>query len=232
MASSSNKHILVETVGKVETAIKDLREHSLLSVDCEGVRLGREGELCLLQVATSSKIYLFDIVALKEKAFSTGLKDILESSTITKLLYDCREDCNALKYQYDVEVKGCGFSGYQKEKMHKAFAADDSLWTKRPLSTELLTYAATGAYWRDSPYFRTARLPERIIPEVSKLGSKLTFTPFPDTGDICRSCNWKTIVRPSRQCRRCYLIDHPAEFEFQYRPAEKPRYNFYDGNIY
>ncbi|XP_067947534.1 piRNA biogenesis protein EXD1-like [Watersipora subatra] len=221
MASSSNKHILVETVEEVETAIKDLGKHILLSVDCEGVKLGRDGELCLLQVATSSKIYLFDIVVLKEKAFSTGLKDILESSTITKLLYDCREDCNALKCQYDVEVKGCGFSGYQKKKMHKAFDADDFLWRKRPISTELLTYAATGGYQENCPYFRTARLPERIIPEVSKVGSKLKFKSFPETGDICRSCNWKTILRSDGQCMRCYLIDHPVEFEFQYRPAKK-----------
>ncbi|XP_067947535.1 uncharacterized protein [Watersipora subatra] len=217
MASSSKKRILVETMEEVEKAIKDLKEHSLLSVDCEGVNLGRDGELCLLQVATSSKIYLFDIVALKEMAFSAGLKDILESSTITKLFYDCREDCNALKYQYNVEVKGCESLGNQKEKMHKAFTADSSLWKKRPISDELLTYAATGAYRKGSPYFRTARLPERIIPEVSRVGSRLNIKPFPDTGDICKSCNWKTIVRPDGQCMRCYLIDHPVEFEIHYQ---------------
>ncbi|XP_067947528.1 piRNA biogenesis protein EXD1-like [Watersipora subatra] len=105
MASSSNKHILVESAESTESAIEDLKEYSTLSVDCEGVDLGRDGELCLLQVATPSKVYLFDIVALKGTAFSAGLKDILENSTITKLFYDCREDCNALKHQYNVEVK-------------------------------------------------------------------------------------------------------------------------------
>ena len=38
--------------------------------------------------------------------FYAGLKDILEDPSITKLFYDCREDCNALQHQYNVYVKG------------------------------------------------------------------------------------------------------------------------------
>ena len=73
MASSMN-YTLVDTMDKAEEAIKDLNKLTQLSVDCEGVNLGRDGELCLIQIATSSKVYLFDIVELKEKVFDLGKK--------------------------------------------------------------------------------------------------------------------------------------------------------------
>ena len=73
MASSMN-YTLVDTVDKAEEAIKDLNKLTQLSVDCEGVNLGRDGELCLIQIATSSKVHLFDIVELKEKVFDLGKK--------------------------------------------------------------------------------------------------------------------------------------------------------------
>jgi len=36
----------------------------------------------------------------------SGLKDILEDAQVTKLFYDCREDCNALQHQFGVKVDG------------------------------------------------------------------------------------------------------------------------------
>jgi ribonuclease D len=42
----------------------DLKEASVLAVDCEGVSLGRVGSrLSLLQVATPSTTYIFDLQA-------------------------------------------------------------------------------------------------------------------------------------------------------------------------
>ena len=63
---------MVDSVEKVQTAVDDLRCFEMLSVDCEGVDLGKYGELCLLQIATNGKVYLFDIVELEGKAFETG----------------------------------------------------------------------------------------------------------------------------------------------------------------
>lgn len=71
--AGSIDHVLVEDTDKAEVVIKELKDHLLLSVDCEGVNLGRDGELCLMQVATANKVYLFDIVKLKEKVFDMGM---------------------------------------------------------------------------------------------------------------------------------------------------------------
>ena len=64
--------VLVDSVEKVQTAVEDLKSYEMLSVDCEGVDQGKDGELCLLQIATKEKVYLFDIVELEGKAFETG----------------------------------------------------------------------------------------------------------------------------------------------------------------
>jgi len=36
----------------------------------------------------------------------SGLRDILEDAQVTKLFYDCRENCNALQHLYEVKVQG------------------------------------------------------------------------------------------------------------------------------
>ena len=63
---------LVDSVEKVQAAVENLKSYEMLSVDCEGVDLGKDGALCLLQIATKEKVYLFDIVELEGKAFETG----------------------------------------------------------------------------------------------------------------------------------------------------------------
>ena len=41
-----------------------------------------------------------------ENVYHPGLKAILEDEGIAKLFFDCREDCNALKHLYGVNVNG------------------------------------------------------------------------------------------------------------------------------
>mgnify|MGYP001793955576 CR=1 FL=1 len=49
-----------------------LRGERVLAVDCEGVNLGRIGELCLMQIATEKSVYLLDIVKLGKEIFDLG----------------------------------------------------------------------------------------------------------------------------------------------------------------
>ncbi|CAE7237916.1 Exd1, partial [Symbiodinium pilosum] len=72
---------------------------------CQGINLSRKGEICIIQVATrTGAVYLFDITTLGETAFSGGLKDVLESTPIIKLLYDCRNDADALRHIHGVQL--------------------------------------------------------------------------------------------------------------------------------
>ncbi|KAF6040432.1 EXD1 [Bugula neritina] len=223
---------LVDQEHQLPDVIQLLRKETQLSVDCEGVDLGRFGELCLVQVATTQKVYLFDVEVLGRKIFDQGLRNVLEDARITKLFFDCREDCNILQHGYDVKVQGCGFSGAAKEFMHKAFDSDKELWKKRPLKVEYMLYAATGEYKQGSPYIRNARLPERIIPEVTRRGGTRSIEKFPSTGELCISCNWRTETPHSGQCHRCYLIDHPEASKTAYPTHLSTRRAIFDDDYF
>jgi len=70
----------------------------------EGIALGRHGSISILSlyIAPTKKIYLIDIHSLREAAISTttnsgtSLKTVLESSAIPKVVFDIRNDSDAL----------------------------------------------------------------------------------------------------------------------------------------
>ena len=46
----------------VQEIMRDKKRNQIIAVDCEGVNLGRNGRLCLVQIATPSKPYLFGMI--------------------------------------------------------------------------------------------------------------------------------------------------------------------------
>lgn len=79
----------------------------MIAIDVEGVNLGREGEITLLQISTDEKtVFCFDILALGDTVFTEAyLGQILYSETIIKLCYDCRTDADTLKSKYNVRLQ-------------------------------------------------------------------------------------------------------------------------------
>jgi len=103
----------IDTLPQLGPALAAIRASSCLSVDCEGVALSRTGAICLVQVSTACDpvtrlydCYLFDVVALGDKAFTTGLGAILSAPQPTKLFYDVRRDSEALYHQFGVHLRG------------------------------------------------------------------------------------------------------------------------------
>ncbi|KFY70464.1 hypothetical protein V498_10343 [Pseudogymnoascus sp. VKM F-4517 (FW-2822)] len=85
-----------------------------LYIDLEGIALGRRGSISILSlhIAPTKETYLIDIYSLKEAAFSTtnskgtSLKTVLESPTIPKVIFDIRNDSDALFGLFGVSVDG------------------------------------------------------------------------------------------------------------------------------
>ena len=85
-----------------------------LYLDLEGVKLGRHGSISIisLYIAPIKKIYLIDIHRLGKTAFSTtnssaiSLKTILESPSIPKVIFDIRNDSDALFSHFQISVNG------------------------------------------------------------------------------------------------------------------------------
>ena len=108
-SSSTYKITWVDDVAGVKQTVKDLGREKEIAVDCEGMKLSREGTLDILSIATRHRdVYLIDIAKLGALAFEAGLKGLLESDSAskTKLLYDCRNDADALLHLYDVKLTG------------------------------------------------------------------------------------------------------------------------------
>ncbi|XP_022090506.1 piRNA biogenesis protein EXD1-like [Acanthaster planci] len=101
-------YTLVDQESEIKQALANLREcseaNSLLAVDCEAEKLGRDGKLSLVAVATERHTYLFDIKTLGAKVFDEGLRHLLQDPNREKLMFDCRSDSDCLWHLYAVKL--------------------------------------------------------------------------------------------------------------------------------
>eukprot|EP01062_Namystynia_karyoxenos_P074489 TRINITY_DN713_c0_g3_i1.p1 TRINITY_DN713_c0_g3~~TRINITY_DN713_c0_g3_i1.p1 ORF type:complete len:1121 (+),score=344.73 TRINITY_DN713_c0_g3_i1:472-3834(+) len=78
-----------------------------LFVDCEGESLSRRGTLHLLQIGDGDQIFLFDVQALgRDGVLRSGLAELLEAPYPKKIMWDCREDSDALFHQFGIRLDG------------------------------------------------------------------------------------------------------------------------------
>ena len=96
----------IDTEGKLNIAIEEIRQAiqkcETIAVDCEGVELSRFGSVTLINIAVSDQVYLIDALKIGSTAYDGGLRSILEDRSIQKLMFDCREDTDAIKHLYNV----------------------------------------------------------------------------------------------------------------------------------
>ena len=105
----------ITKISDCKNAANVLRACDEIAFDIEGVNHGRHGRLSLIQACgRNTDIYLFHITALGKAAFGEGgLKTLLEGSTI-KVVFDPRNDADALHYLYGVSLK----NAYDLQIMH------------------------------------------------------------------------------------------------------------------
>jgi hypothetical protein len=84
--------------------LADADREGYVAVDCEGVKLSKQGELCLVSVATQSRVFVFDICALGTSAFDAGLQELLTKPHLRKVFQDARQDADALYWQFGIDV--------------------------------------------------------------------------------------------------------------------------------
>ncbi|PWW75914.1 hypothetical protein C7212DRAFT_280470 [Tuber magnatum] len=116
---SASRYTLVDTLPALATmlrAISDIPNYPpSLYIDLEGETLGREGNIAIMQLHAlpQNRTYVLDITTLGWGAFTSpengktkNLKTILESPSITKCLFDVRNDSDALFNLYDISLQG------------------------------------------------------------------------------------------------------------------------------
>ncbi|PLN76858.1 ribonuclease H-like domain-containing protein [Aspergillus taichungensis] len=119
---SSNSVVPIKFVDSLSTlqelldTLKSIPDSSPpLSIDLEGIKLGRNGSISILSLYAVHKgiIYLVDVHTLGEAAFSsprpgqdTSLRAILESPSVKKVIFDVRNDSDALYSHYRISLAG------------------------------------------------------------------------------------------------------------------------------
>ncbi|OWF49749.1 protein RRP6-like 1 [Mizuhopecten yessoensis] len=104
--SESKKVEVITDVSRCRDVVRELEKCDVIAVDAEGVQLGKDGPLTLLQVGTLDHVvYLFDIHTNKDLFIQGKLQDILTSTKIKKVIHSCSGDSAALYYQFNIRLR-------------------------------------------------------------------------------------------------------------------------------
>lgn len=110
--------VMVDTPAAVKSLVDTLahlqRSFGSIYMDLEGINLSRHGSISLIQILAPSfeQAFIVDIHILGMTAFDTvgsegkSLKDVMESKTIKKYLFDVRNDSDALYALFGVRLAG------------------------------------------------------------------------------------------------------------------------------
>ena len=108
--------VFIDSEDSFFDAVEDVSKHGRVALDAEGVDLGRTGELTIITLQgfdeeiKESPIYVVDVEVLSgDRVFSKttpSLRPLLEDSSVTKVMFDCRSDSDALFHQFDVSLSG------------------------------------------------------------------------------------------------------------------------------
>uniref|UniRef100_A0A1B0C935 Putative exonuclease n=1 Tax=Lutzomyia longipalpis TaxID=7200 RepID=A0A1B0C935_LUTLO len=169
------KECLFVTEAILKSAAND---QVVISFDCEGINLGAKGQLTLVEIGTTrGEAFIFDILTCPEMVSDGGLKTLLESENVIKIIHDCRNDSINLFNQFGIlmrnvfdtqsahailQLQNHGKQVYKvknvslntlcemygapinpmKDQLKNVYRRDQKYWARRPLSRDMLLYAA------------------------------------------------------------------------------------------
>ena len=187
----------VETLPQLERAARVLGQAEIIGVDLEADSMHHYFEkVCLLQMATDSASYIMDPLTLRNLS---ALRPVFSNPCIRKVFHGADFDVRSLYRDFQFEVENlfdtqlaCKFLGLRETgleallrnrfqvELNKKYQRAD--WSQRPLSPEMLEYAA-----KDGRYLiPLARMLEKELEEKGRLSwveeeclilSKVRFTP-------------------------------------------------------
>ena len=106
--AEDREYVLVDTAAACRAALAVLQKSPVVALDCEGRNLSRNGTLAMVQVSNErNQCFLFDLVPGDNFAvfFDLGLRALLESTDVMKVMHDCRCDADALNHLAHVTLR-------------------------------------------------------------------------------------------------------------------------------
>lgn len=100
--------VFINDIEAAQTACEVIKKYPVIAFDMEGLNLGRNANVSLVQIAISPYlVYIFDVMVLGLSLFETNtLLPILNDPTILKLCFDCRTDCATLMHRFRIHPYG------------------------------------------------------------------------------------------------------------------------------
>lgn len=100
-----DNHVLIKHVGdEFRKAVEDIKAEPAVGLSIEGAMFGRYSQASLVSIATPSHAFLFDIYTLGDAAFDNGLRDILESEKIEKVIHNCHIVADYLQQKHQIKI--------------------------------------------------------------------------------------------------------------------------------
>jgi 3'-5' exonuclease len=162
--------LVVNNARTLERARIVLHEPRVLALDCEGVNLGRKGQITIVQVATEEHCCLFDV---KNKGPSSDLvvflRSLLQDENIIKIIHDVKADSDALDHLLGISVaaihdtqayqmmlrptgdsRGLNLNSTLQQfgcpvnniRDANVYKANPAFWATRPLTQQMVQWAA------------------------------------------------------------------------------------------
>ena len=152
--------IVVSTLSpELESAFLDV---PVVALDIEGVDLGRDGVISLVQLATPEKCFLLDMLPVPDAPLVNWLRCILESKSVLKIIHDSRMDSDALKHHLGIELANVHdtsawhssrdqglnsvlMSNGLKPNVQRdssVYADNHAFWATRPLTSRMIEWAS------------------------------------------------------------------------------------------
>jgi len=98
-------YVVTQLDGEVyHLAAEALQEATMVGVAFEGQLLGRNGKLSTVTVATRKAAFVFDAVAIGDRALIASLAELFEGEEVMKVMHDCRQPADMLRHCYGVEL--------------------------------------------------------------------------------------------------------------------------------
>jgi len=110
-----------------DKALEEITAAPVIGLKLEGVKINRRGELSSLGITTSSAVFIFDIDQLQEAVFQYGLRWVLESKTILKIVHDVRRTSDMLFHDYQVKLSNVFDTAVADTTFHASLLKDNKV---------------------------------------------------------------------------------------------------------
>ena len=139
-----------------------------VAFDCEGIRLSRVGTVDLVSICLSTmEVFLVDFGGDACPQILKKVKELFESENVTKIIHDCRMDCDALFHIHGIKVNNVHdtscfhymimgndatslndvprFNSIEQNSIRSngVYNLNPRFWSTRPLTKEMVKWASS-----------------------------------------------------------------------------------------